>query len=380
MKIAMQIACYYPIIGGAEIFAQHVAEHLVKMGHSVDVITLRKVGSLSGYEQINGVSVYRANYLRVRYLRFLTFSPSLIWQTVSLDRKKNYDIIHSVGNIAIEIGGLTNKLCRKKHLITTQGGGDLLEYVGRKSILDKPRMSLIKYGLKRASLVHAVSSYMKKIATRLGAKDVVVIPNGVDTSKFRPMDRQKLRQKYGYSPKESIIISTSRLTPKNGMDDLIRAVARVCQEFPNIRLVIVGEGVQRPELERLIRELKLESMVELPGSVPNEQIPEYLNLADLFVRPALDEGFGISFIEAMACHVPVIGSAVGGILEVIEDGRNGLMVTPGDIDDITQKIITLLLDKELGQKLADGGYKTVQQKFTWQAVLKQIDCLYERLG
>lgn len=375
----MQIACYYPIIGGAEIFAQHVAEHLVKTGHSVDVITVRKVGSLSGYEQINGVGVYRANYLKVRYLRFLTFFPSLIWQAVSLDRKKNYDIIHSVGDIAIEAGTIVSRLRGKKHLITTQGGGDLMEFISQKSILDRPRMSLLKYGLKRASLVHAVSSYMKKVATRLGAKDVVVIPNGVDTSKFKPMDKQKLREKHGYSPKESIIISTSRLTPKNGMDDLIRAAARVCQEFSNIRLVIIGEGVQRPELERLIRELKLEGMVELPGSVPNVQIPEYLNLADIFVRPALDEGFGISFIEAMACQLPVIGSAVGGILDVIQDGRNGLMVAPGDIDDITQKITTLLLDKELGQRLADGGYKTVQQKFTWQAVLKQIDSLYERL-
>ncbi|MFC2052220.1 glycosyltransferase family 4 protein [Chloroflexota bacterium] len=378
MKVAIQIANYYPIIGGAEIFTQYVAEHLVKKRHSVDVISVRR-GNLPRYERINGVNVYRVNYLRVRYLRFLTFFPSLIWQTVNLDRRKNYDIIHSVCSMAIEAGALTSKLCGKKHLITAQGGGDLLEYVSQKSILDGLRKCLINYSLRNANLVHAVSAYMKEKAKQLGAKEVTVIPNGVDTSKFKPMNKQKLREKYGYSQQESIIVSTSRLTPKNGIPDLIKAAARVSQEFPDIRLIIIGDGVQRPELERLIHELRLESKVELLGSVPNAQIPKYLNMADLFVRPALAEGFGISFIEAMACHIPVIGSSVGGILDIIEDESNGFMVTPGDVNDIAQKIVTLLSNKELSQKLADEGYKTVQEKFTWAAVLKQFDSLYERL-
>ena len=378
MKIAILVGSYYPDIGGAEIFAQHVAEHMAGRGNHVDVITIRLETKFAEYEQINGVNVYRVNFIRAKYLRFPTKFPALIWQTIKLDRKQNYDVIHSVGDIAIEAGTIVSRLRGKKHLITTQGGGDLMEFISHRSILDNPRKRVISYGLKKANMVHAVSSHMKKKAQELGAGDVAVIPNTVDASKFKLMDKLELRQKYGYSLKESIIISTSRLTPKNGMDDLIRATVRVSQEFSNIRLVIIGEGIQRPELERLVPKLKLESKVELLGWVPNAQIPEYLNMADLFVRPALDEGFGSSFIEAMACHVPVIGSAVGGILDIIDDGRNGLMVSPGDVDDITQKIIKLLSNKELSQRLADEGYRTVQERFTREVVLKQIDSLYER--
>ena len=192
------------------------------------------------------------------------------------------------------------------------------------------------------------------------------------------MDKKYLRKKYGYPPDCKIIITTSRLTPKNGVDILLKAIARI-ETNNKILVLILGDGPQKPILEQMIRKLRLGNKVILLGYIPHHQLPEYLNLADIFCRPSLDEGFGISFIEAMACKLPVIGTNICGIVDIIEDGKNGLLATPGSVSSLVEKLDLLLTDDTLREKLAEEGYKTVQKRFTWDTILKKMEKTYENL-
>lgn len=380
MKIGMQIGSYYPIVAGAEVFAQNVAEHLIKEGHEVDVITGCWSKQLKEYDVVNGVDVYRVKMIKIHNLQSLSIILPIAHKTLKLDSEKDYDVIHShLAFSAAQSGTIVKKFREKKHLITVQGG-DLVDYKEVSAKFGGILKPLISWSLRNADLVHAVSTHTERRAIALGARNTIIIPNGVDTEKFKSMSQDRLREKYGFSPDERIIISTSRLTPKNGMDYLIKATAKLLKEDFNLHLIIIGEGYQREELRYLIKKLKIEDKVRILGYIPHEEIPEYLNLSDLFVRPSLDEGFGISFIEAMACQIPVIGTDVGGIPDIIENGKNGFMVAPKNVDELSNAIKKVLEDSSLKMRIAEAGYKTVKEKFTWEIVLKKMDELYKNMG
>lgn len=382
MKIAIQIVSYYPIIAGAEVFAQCVAEHMTERGNEVDVITLAERSNLKKYEIINGVKVYRVKPLKIYRLKLISAILALAKKTLELNREKDYDVVHShLVFSAGQAGTIVKKLKNKPNVLTTQGG-DLMDYssedIAKFAYLLKP---FVSWSLRNADVVHAVSKYCKKIAEQLGAKRVVVIPNGVDVDKFKPLDKSEIREKYGFSEEDKILISTSRLTPKNGIDILIKAIARLPSEIrQELKVLILGEGPQKSELEFLIKRLGLNDIISLFGYIPHEKLPEYLNLANIFCRPSLDEGFGISFIEAMACKLSVVGTPVGGITDIIENGKNGLFVKPNDDKDLAEKLNELITNNSLCEELAKEGYKTVYNRFTWDVVLEEMEKLYKEIA
>jgi len=129
-------------------------------------------------------------------------------------------------------------------------------------------------------------------------------------------------------------------------------------------------------LEELISELKLDNRVRLMGTIPHEQIAGFLNLADVFVLPSLSEGLGIAIIEAMACGIPVIGTNVDGIPDIIKDNDNGVLVPPGDAEALAGAIDKLLQDEELRGKLAVRGLEEVEQRFQWENIYQQVRQVY----
>lgn len=379
MRILMQQGAYYPWIGGAEIFMQKLAERLVAKGHQVDVVTglwnkpdIYTENWNKEFEVINGVNIYRVRTAARKYIDALSCIWHMILKTKELDRINNYDIIHSHIFPAMLCGAATKR--KNKFMITLQGG-DIAEYKETKLALRILEMPFITWALRKADLVHTVSNHIAGQAKKYGAKKIKMVPNGVDTHIFQPMDKNKARQRSGYKPGQRIVVSSSRLTPKNGLEYLIKAVANI----PNLRLLIIGDGEQRRFLEKLIMSLKLEDRVSLLGYLEHQRLPEYLNIADVFCRPSINEGFGISFIEAMACRVPTIGTSVGGITDIIEDGKNGLLVLPASSEGVSRALKKILNDKEFARKIAQQGYLTVQKKFTWQVVLDQMDKVYEAL-
>jgi len=379
LKILMQQWAYFPWVGGAEIFTQHLAEHMVARGHQVDIVTGLLSKPSIEYDNwqkeidvINGVNVYRVKVPDIKYAGVMVGIWRMLFKSMRLNQRNDYDVIHSHIFPAMVCGALSK---RGKKLIITLQGGDIGEYKESARFIRMLEMPFIVWSLRRADLVHCVSTHIAEAAKRLGAGEVTVIPNGVDTSIFRPGDKQQLRKKLGYNPRGKIVVSTSRLTPKNGMDYLIKAIA----PLGNVKLIIIGEGEQRKRLESLIQGLKLKNRVSLLGAMPHHELPQYLAVADAFCRPSVNEGFGISFIESMACRIPTIGTAVGGITDIINSGENGILVPPEDARTLSRVLKKAIEDGNMARQIAERGYQTVKQKFTWEKVLQQMENVYQGL-
>jgi glycosyltransferase involved in cell wall biosynthesis len=432
MRILMPLGCYYPWVGGAEVFAQKLAECLADRGDEVEVVTGRWADKeVKEEEEIGGVRVRRVEPMTdVRFLKTLGW----IWpgyreslkileikdkQSLSqrdqklkaplsgkeklLDRDSSSSLMApplndgrgiSLMHAHIFPGMVVGALLKRRTdwpLLTTVQGGDLADYPETTGMGLGILTPMIGWSLRQADMVHAVSEYLAEKAKKLGAKKTIVVPNGVDTKVFRPGDKIKLRKKLGFSEDDLIIVSHSRLTPKNGLDLLIKAFSRIKnyelrirgenkkRETRNLKLLIMGGGHQRGELEGLIRDLRLGETVTLAGEKPHREIPDYLAMGDGFCRPARDEGFGISFIEAMACGLPVVGTRVGGIPEVVDEGETGWLVESENEEEVVTALVRLLGDKELRKKMGEKGRKVAVERFGWERVLKRMEEVYQLL-
>lgn len=187
---------------------------------------------------------------------------------------------------------------------------------------------------------------------------VTVIPTGIDLEPYTTAVGDPIRQKHGWGD-DRILISVGRLAKEKNWHDLLTAVADVMQSEPNVRLVILGEGEERNSLTEQAQELGIADRVELPGSVPFEQIPNYLKAADLFCFASQSETQGLVTLEAMAAGLPIAAYDATGTSDVVVDGENGLL-TVDDPQALGQAIRRILTDEALRQKLREGAERTAE--------------------
>ena len=229
---------------------------------------------------------------------------------------------------------------------------------------------LISWSLSRSDVVAAVSNYSANLAKKMGAKKVVIIPNGVDLSRFKPKPRSKI--------KKFTIVTTSSLIPRNGVDTLIDAVALLSKDI-DWQLLIAGDGPKELSLKAQSLKLKLTNKIKFLGRVNNSKIPQLLAKADIFVRPSRQEGFGVSFLEALAAGVPVIATPVGGILDFIHHKKTGLLVTPDDPKELKDAIELLIQNNNLKRSLVKNGIQLVNKKYHWKKIASQIEAQFYHL-
>lgn len=228
--------------------------------------------------------------------------------------------------------------------------------------------------LSRASLVAAESNYLFELVKKYGYRGVAeVVPNGVDIEKFKAQSAK--RKTDGHT-----VITVSRLVYKNGIDTLISAVAEVKKTIPDIQCMIIGDGAERNNLELKIRNLKLEHNIKLFGHVPHDDIPQYLAMADVFVRPSRSEGMGNSFIEALAAGLPIIGTPVGGIKDIIKDRQTGIFANVDDPFDLSKKIIELLTNSTLADVLVKNGRTMIEKQFSWGRIADRYGRIFSQMS
>jgi glycosyltransferase involved in cell wall biosynthesis len=218
--------------------------------------------------------------------------------------------------------------------------------------------------------VTAISSFLKERAIRLGAKpeNVSIIPNGVDLKKI----------KTNREPVPHRIVSVARLSWEKGLNYLISAFPRVQKEFSNTHLIIVGGGPLEKELKRQVEELGVAGSVKFLGNQSHNRVLEEISKAEVFITPSLAEGLGIVFIEAQAVGVPVIGTEVGGIPDVIQDGETGLLIPPRDQEEIFVAITKLFKNQNLAEQLTENAKKNLN-RFDWDVIAGQVSDLYYSL-
>ena len=368
-KVIVFTTAYHPFIGGAEIAIQETVRRL-RDTFEFYVITHRIRRVLPQKEIFEGATVIRLGF-GTKLDRFFLFPFLAGFRALRL--LEGPTLLWGVMVSYASIGAYFAKLLRPHvpFVLTLQEGDS-------ESHLISGKLGLIgmwwKALLKSADKVTVISTYLRAFAKQRSYRgETILIPNGVDIEKFK-VQSEKLKVKGG-----RIIITTSRLVDKNGVDILIRAIAEVRKKISGIRCHIIGDGEERESLETLVGELGLQREVKFFGSVPHEQIPLYLRDADVFVRASRSEGMGNSFIEALAADLPIIGTAVGGIPDIIEDGKTGLFTGVDDPNDLAEKIVRLLTDVDLADTIVREGQRKIAGRFEWHIIAQQYKDVFEHL-
>ena len=371
MKVLIPVLHYYPVIGGLETWTQNIAERIAARAE-VFVVTGR-VRNQPEKEEREGVKILRTSLLSLKNLSYSSLFyligafPLIFFKSLAVIKKEKINICHCQGFLSSLMGYLLFSFTGIPYVVTVQR----LE-------ADRGFLRRLVYG-KAALCIgssRAVEDYFKEI----GVTKTRIIPNGIDAVDFgtKTLNRDEAREELGIKG-EFTIITVARLEKVKGIKYLIRALrllgARPDKPAHGFKLVIIGEGSQREELEDLVRELVLGLKVKFVGQVPNHEVSAYLGAGDCFVLASLKEGFGIAVLEAMAAKIPVVASAVGGILDIIDDGENGILVKPGKPEEIAEAVHKLYIHPDLADKLVIQAFQDLS-KYNWDNIADQVYKIY----
>jgi glycosyltransferase involved in cell wall biosynthesis len=231
---------------------------------------------------------------------------------------------------------------------------------------------------------HAVSRAVKESAVRdlgIPADRITVIERGRDPARLRvadPVRRERARRRLGLSERDEVLVTVGRQEFQKGQRYLIEAMAELSGIRPNMVLVIVGRrGHASEELERVWRETELGDRIRFLGFT--EDVPEILAAADLFVFPSLYEGLPGAVIEAMASGLPIVASDIDATREVLEPGRNALLVPPASASHLAGGILRLLCEGETRRRFGSRSRAIFEERFTLQGSVLRMAALYERV-
>ena len=304
------------------------------------------------------------------------------------------DLIHahritSYGAIAARAVAVARRR-RNAAFILSVWGEDVFSFP-RKSFLHRSFTSRVLYSADR---ILSTSEVMKRETLRYvdPAREILVTPFGVDTSRFHPRTVAAGGDETSPatvgddaradSPRRFVVGTVKKLRPRYGVDVLLKAIAiartRLEPEI-DLRAVIVGEGPQRDELERLSRELGLEGAVTFTGRISNETVPGALREFDLFAALSVsdDESFGVAMVEASASGLPVLSTTVGDVPEVVLHGKTGILVPPGDVGAATDAIETFGRDEALRRRMGEAGRAYVVERYDWTQTAQRMRDIYE---
>lgn len=383
-KVLIFSLVYYPrFIGGAEIAIKEITDRIPPEEIEFDMIALRIDSKLPKFERIGNVNIHRIGYTGIQnrssdslpwYLHLNKYAFILFgfFKALSLHRKNKYDAIWSMMASYNSFAAVLFKILNPKvPFILTLQEGDPIPYIKRRALLVYPLFKMI---FTKADLIQTISKYLADWAKDMNAKcPIVVVPNAVDFNLFSNRKSEEelhsLKQKLDKNLDDIFLITTSRLVVKNAVGDIISSM----QYLPaNIKFLVLGTGYQEKDLRKKVAQLGLESRVNFLGYIPHKEMPQYLHVSDIFIRPSLSEGFGNSYIEAMAARIPVIATPVGGILDFLKDGETGLFCEVQNPKSIAQKVEKLIKDKESKDYIVANAEKMARENYDWSLIASDM--------
>jgi len=358
-------------IAGAENVVLTLAKGMKSSQFESEICTLTSEGDLHNKAEQIGIKTYALGYKNILSL------PKVVIKLIILLHKINYYIINTHLSQASVIGIIVGRLVKIPCIIETRHYSDYMYKYG-----NKMKQWLDKETVNMADHVIVVSNAGKEVLKNMeGVKEekITVIYNGTSIDKFRPYNIKQRRQiRENLKIEEKIILSyTGRLRPEKGHQYLLEAIFEIKDQYTNIVLLLIGDGVLRSDLEALTRQLNIENKVRFLGD--RKDIPELLSATDIYVHPSVVEGFGISIIEAMAAGLPVIATNVGGIPEIITNGENGILVPPENPQALAEAISDLIEHPDKRKALAENGKQRVVTNFTDEIMVKKYMEVYRNI-
>lgn len=308
-----------------------------------------------------------ASILRALLVYLLSF-PALIWALVGILKRYQVSVvdIHYPGLGATTFVLLKRLGLFKGQLFLSFHGSDLREGMALTGAQARQWQSLLRY----ADRIICVSRQLAdSVASRFpwAAGKITVIHNGVDFSQFESIKRDTASLR-----KNSRVISVASFDRVKGVDILLQAIALVVRKYPQISFMLVGEsGTEDEALRTLATKLGIDASIEWRRNVPHAEIPALLARADLFVLPSRNEGLGLALLEAGATGLPTVATCVGGTPEVIESGRNGLLVPSEDPDALANAILQMIEHSEQAVRMGQEFQQSVRRDFNWESACKR---------
>lgn len=372
MKIG--ITCY-PTYGGSGVIATELGKELALLGHEVHFISYALPFRLNKF--IENVFFHEVEISNYPLFEFPLYSLSLSSKMIEVAELENLDLLHVHYAIPHATSAfLAKKIVKNKKLkITTTLHGTDITLVG----LEPSFLPMVKFSIEESDGVTAVSRFLKEktITNYSIEKEIDVIPNFVDTEIFKRIPADRCESKKRLAPNgEKILVHTSNFRPVKRVPDTIRIFDIVQKEIPS-KLLLVGDGPDRHECEKLVRELNLSDSVKFLGK--QEGLVEILSAADIFLIPSQSESFGLAALEAMSCSVPVISSSVGGLPELIKHNECGFIAEIGDVERMAKYTIDLLNNEKKYELFSQNARNRAVKNFDKSQIVPIYEEHYRKI-
>jgi glycosyltransferase involved in cell wall biosynthesis len=364
-----------PAGGGAGFATYNIGRELVQMGIEVDVLTSRIEGETDG-AILDGMRIYRVPSWRkgihdCGLLGAYSYAGFASIKRHRLLKDSRYDLEHFFFSLPTGILSLSPMQRRKHPYIVSLRGSDVPGYDPFNQKLEKMHQLLLpltKRIWRNASAVIALSQGLKDIALRTAPdQEIDVISNGIEVNHFYPSSTERKQD-------DTLkLITVSRLLERKGIHHILEAIAK-----PNplsVTLTIVGTGSYEGELRSKCTESGLDDRVNFTGFVRRDGLPELYRQHDVFVLPSQTESFGLAFAEAMSCGLPIIGTFVGGIPELVRNGTDGILVNPAKPGEIRESLEIMLDNPEKRTAMGISARQRIEDKYSWRIIASQyLEC------
>ncbi|AKG74090.1 N-acetyl-alpha-D-glucosaminyl L-malate synthase BshA [Salinicoccus halodurans] len=374
MKIG--ITCY-PSVGGSGIIATELGIQLAEKGHEVHFITSNVPFRLNASHP--NIHIHQTDINDYSVFKYPPYDITLASKISEVITEYDLDLIHMHYAVPHAVCGILARQMsgRDVRIVTTLHGTDIT-VLGH----DMSLVNAIRFGIEGSDAVTAVSDSLTRETHELikTDKSIDTIYNFVEESYFNMKDRETIRlrmkERYGISEGTKVLMHTSNFRKIKRIDDIVRAFSIVQKNLDSV-LVLIGDGPETNSVKQLVKELGIEDSVILAGQ--QSDVKSFYMMSDIFLLLSQKESFGLALLEAMHCGSVPIGSAAGGISEVIKDGETGYIVDVGDYTAAAENIIELLTDGPLYKTIQQQMLQDINIRFHSDVIVREYEALYQKL-
>ncbi|WP_432359032.1 N-acetyl-alpha-D-glucosaminyl L-malate synthase BshA [Sporosarcina sp. UB5] len=372
-KLKVGIICY-PTIGGSGVVATELGLKMAEKGHEMHFITSSRPFRIPDVHP--NIQFHEVKIDGYAVFRYPPYDIALANRIAQVIEEEKLDLLHVHYAVPHAVSAALGKDMANSTIgiITTLHGTDVT-ILGQ----DEALKNTVRYGIHKSNLTTAVSESLRQDTLSLinPDKEIITIYNFIDEEKYKPVDPGSLKSELGIQKEEKVIIHISNFRSVKRVHDIIDSFKIIRKDIDS-KLLLVGAGPKKIEMMEKVKQEGLEGDVIFTGK--RDDLPELLAISDLMFLLSEKEAFGLVLLEAFSCGVPAIATNIGGIPEVIEDGKNGFLVELGDIENAAKKAKILFEDRIMFDRFRENAMQTVREKFNSASIVHQYEELYYKVA